>query len=74
MENHVGVQWLENHVGAKWLELQPPNFMVGSSTLINPIFGVFVWIYAFGYKFSVSSLWKFPYGLRFPSYPLTHKG
>ena len=33
---------------SQWLELPPPNLMVGSSILINPIFGVFVWIYVSG--------------------------
>ena len=42
---------LENHVGAQWLELK-----VGSLILINPIFEVFLWIYAFGYKSPLFSL------------------
>ena len=34
--------------------------------------GVFGLIYVFGYKFPIFSLWKFPYELGSPSYPLAH--
>lgn len=56
--------------GAWELQLQPPNPMIESSSLIISIIRVFVWIFVFRYKFSLFRFWKFPYELGFISYPL----